>query len=54
VAHKKGEFIVLTAEMALRLSRNSIPIQPTRLATAISGRAIRHRKSGACVAAPSG
>jgi hypothetical protein len=54
VARKKGEFIVLTAEMTLRLSRNSIPIQLTRLATAISGRAIHHRKLGAPVAAPSG
>src|SRR5260370_33346861 len=48
-----GEFLTLAAEKALRLGRNSIPIE-LEPAAAMPWRAARHRKSGAAFVAPSG
>ena len=44
---------MLAAEKALRLGRNSIPIE-VKPAAASLWRAARHRKSGASFVAPSG
>jgi hypothetical protein len=43
-----------TAKKALRFGRNPIPIDPVGPAAAIWVRAVRQRKSGASIEAPSG
>jgi hypothetical protein len=51
---RDGKFLVLRAKKALRFGRNPIPIGPVGPAAAIRPRAVRQRKSGASIEAPSG
>jgi hypothetical protein len=51
---REGKFLMPTAKKALRFGRNPIPINPVGPAVAIRARAIRQRKSGASIEAPSG
>jgi len=43
---RKGGFLMFIAKKALRLGRNPIPVSLGGRAVAISGRVLRHRKSG--------
>jgi hypothetical protein len=53
-ARREGKFAMSIAKNPLRFGRNPIPIGPVGAAAAIPARAVRQRKSGASIGAPSG